>query len=65
MKIEVNGSEVFSNYPQSDTPVEEQEDYRGLTLDQRKEHLKDETLLSLRLDDYVLPSLLQKLFKSM
>lgn len=36
-----------------------------MNLEERKEHLKDESLLSLRLDDYILPSLLQKLFKSM
>jgi hypothetical protein len=45
--------------------VEEQEDYKGLTLEQRQAHLKDETLLALRLDNYVLPSILQKMLKSM
>jgi hypothetical protein len=45
--------------------IEEQEDYRQLSAEQRKEHLKDESLLAVRLDNYVLPSLLQKMIKSM
>ena len=36
-----------------------------MTLEQRQEHLQDPTLLKLQMDSYTLPSLLQKLFKSM
>ena len=39
IKIDVNGNEIFSNYPESDKPIEEQEDYKELTLEQRVEHL--------------------------
>ena len=33
MKIEVNGNEIFSNYPKSDLPVEQLEDYKEMTLE--------------------------------
>ena len=66
MKIEVNGEQIYSNYPQDlEQPVEEQEDYKQLTPEQRVEHLKDESLLKLRLDNYQMPSLLQKFIKSL
>ena len=41
LKIEVNGSEIYSNYPaqNADKPIEEQEDYKEMTLEQRQEHL--------------------------
>lgn len=65
IKIEVNDSEVYSNYPESDLPPAQQEDYKQLTLEERVEHLKDPSLLKIKLDTYVLPSLLNKVFKSM
>jgi len=65
MKIEVNGNQIFSNYPKSDLPVEQQEDFKQLTIEERVEHLKDPSLLVRKLDTYTLPSLLQKAFKSM
>ena len=35
IKVEVNGTQVFSNYPESDLPPEEQEDFKHLTVEQR------------------------------
>jgi len=65
IKIEVNGNQIFSNYPESDKAIEEQEDFKEMTLDERVELLKDTSLIKLKMDTYTLPSLLQKLFKSM
>lgn len=65
LKIEVNGSQIFSNYPESDLPIEKMEDYKEMTIEQRQEHLQDPTLLHVKLDNYILPSLLQKLMKSL
>lgn len=59
MKIEVNDNEIYSNYPKDlNQPIEEHEDYKLMTPEERVEHLKDESLLHLRLDSYVMPSLL-------
>jgi len=67
IKIEVNGTEIFTNYkPEySEVPVEEQEDFKLMTIEQRTELLKDDSLIKLNLDHYILPSLLQKVIKSM
>ena len=66
-KVEVNGVQTFSNYREDldDVPVEEQEDFKHMTLEQRAELLKDDTLIKLTLDHYILPSLLQKVIKAM
>ena len=65
MKIEKNGEQIYSNYPESEVPFEKQEDFKEMTPDQRLELLQDPSLITLKLDEYKLPSLLQKLFKSM
>ena len=39
IKIDVNDTEVFSNYPESDLPVEQQEDFKEKTLEERVEFL--------------------------
>ena len=46
-------------------PIEDQEDFKLLTLEERAELIKDESLIKLQLDHYILPSLLQKVIKSM
>ena len=33
IKIEVNDNQIFSNYPESDKVIEEQEDYKEMTLE--------------------------------
>ena len=39
LKIEVNGEQIFSNYLKDNMlPIEEQEDYKTLTVEQRKVH---------------------------
>ena len=35
MKIEKNGEQIFSNYPESDLPIEKMEDYKEMTIEQR------------------------------
>ena len=66
MKIEVNGEKIFSNYPQdSEHAIEDQEDFKVLTLELRLLHLQDPSLLCLKIDAYRLPSLLNKMIKSM
>lgn len=46
-------------------PIEDQEDFKLMTLEERAELIKDESLIKLQLDHYILPSLLQKVIKSM
>mmetsp|Transcript_20906 Transcript_20906/g.25697 ORF Transcript_20906/g.25697 Transcript_20906/m.25697 type:complete len:251 (+) Transcript_20906:1048-1800(+) len=66
IKIEVNGESKFSNYnEESGVPIEEQEDFKQMTLEQRAELIKDSSLIKLQLDHYILPSLLQKVIKTM
>ncbi len=51
IKIEVNGSETYSNYPaDSDVPIEEQDDFKNMSLEERVEILKDPTLIKLRMN---------------
>ena len=33
LRIAVNGEQVYSNYPETDTPIEEQEDFRDMTIE--------------------------------
>lgn len=66
LRIEVNGAEIYSNYSKEDSrPVEQQEDFKQMTLEQRVEMLQDPTLIKHKLDTYTMPSLLQKAFKGM
>jgi len=60
IKIEVNGETTFSNYQEeyADIPIEEQEDFKRMSVEQKAELLKDDTLICLKLDHYILPSVL-------
>ena len=33
LKIEVNGNQIFSNYPDTEQAIEEQEDYKEMTIE--------------------------------
>jgi len=65
IKIDVNGNEIFSNYPESDLPIEKQDDFKDKTIEERVDILKDDTMIKLRMNQYIMPSILQKLLKSM
>lgn len=65
LKIDVNGEEIFSNYPQDmNVPIQEFENLRDMTPEEREQLLQDKTMLTLRLDEYILPSILQKVYKT-
>lgn len=63
LKIDVNGEQIYSNYPADAAP--DFDNLRQMSQDERKEHLQNPDLLTLRIDDYTLPSLIIKLIKSM
>ena len=65
IKIDVNGNEIFSNYPESELPIEKQDDFKDKTIEERVDILKDDKMIKCRLNQYILPSILQKLIKSM
>ena len=46
--VEVNGNQVYSNYDENvEAPIEEQEDYKEMTLEQRAEHIQNPTLVKI------------------
>jgi len=63
LKVEVNGTQIYSNYP--DDAPDNFDNLRNLSKEERKEFLNDPQILTTRIDDYQLPSLLNKLLKSM
>lgn len=64
LKVQVNGTEVYSNYDNNQDPAKS-EDMRSMIPEDRKLLTEDSTLITARIDDYQMPSLLIKLIKSM
>lgn len=56
---------MYSNYPQENADDGKADNLKLMSPEEREEFLKDPTLLSLRIDDYTLPSVLIKLIKSL
>lgn len=63
MKVEVNGNTIYSNYPQDYTL--DWDNLRSMTEEQRKSFLENPEIITTRIDEYNLPSLLIKLIKSL
>ena len=64
LKLAVDDKVLYSNF-REDVPYEEQDDQKGKNEEEKKAIYADETLLSLRLDDYNVPGLIVKVLKSM
>lgn len=64
LRIELNDKIMFDNYPKDVEPMYG-EDLKPMTPEERVAKLSDETLMSYKLDEYKVPSLLTKLIKSM
>lgn len=63
MKVNVNGHEIFSNYQPGD--VELLDDLRDISKEQRVALLKDPSLITYKINSYTLPSLFNKVIKSL
>jgi hypothetical protein len=63
MKVEVNGTQIFSNYPADYTL--DWDNLRPMTPEARKSFLESPEIITTRIDEYNLPSLLNKLIKSL
>ena len=63
MKVNVNGHEIFSNYQPGD--VELLDDLRDISKEQRVALLEDPSLITYKINSYTLPSLFNKVIKSL
>lgn len=63
MKVNVNGQEIFSNYQPGD--VELLDDLRDISKEQRLALLEDPSLITYKINSYTLPSLFNKVIKSL
>lgn len=61
LSAEVNGTVIYSNYPE----VPDQDNLKLMSKEERESFLSQSGLLTLRIDDYQLPSILIKLIKSL
>jgi hypothetical protein len=62
LQVDVNDTTIYSNYP---ADIEASDNLKLMTPEQREAFLSDPSLLTVRIDDYTLPSILIKLIKSL
>ena len=63
MRVLVNGTQIFSNFPVDF--IQDSDDLRKMSPEERQNFLSSESLITTRIDEYNLPSLLIKFIKSL
>jgi len=64
LKVEVNDKTIYSNYPQEADHNPDWDNLRKMSDEARKEFTANPEILTHRIDEYTLPSILNKLIKS-